>query len=147
MRRLLTVVAMVGVGMAGACERDRLRLQDETQAQFNASRPELEALADKALLCKGLTKIRLKDRKRPPCLGGAVRRAEIVADLKRLKLKGVHWTEDGSFVLLVNGESHIYYGDTPWSESGMIRFATPLGDRDDYALTPPPHHWFYTQND
>ena len=147
MRRLLTVLAMVGVGMTAACERERLCMREETRVQFDGSRPQFEALADKVLRCKGLTQIRLRDRKRPPCLGGAVTRREIVADLKRLKLKGVHWAKDGSFVLLVNGESYMFYGDTPWSHSGMIRFAELNRENPEYALTPPPHHWFYTQND
>ncbi|MCF8503502.1 MAG: hypothetical protein K9G59_01190 [Caulobacter sp.] len=145
MRRLLTVVAMVGVGMTGACERDTFRLREETQTQFDASRPEFEALADKVLRCQGLTSIRLKDRKPRPCLGGAVTRAEIIKDLKRLNLKGVHWAQDRTFVLLVNGEEY-GFGDTPWAESGMIRFAAPEENGQEYALTPPPHYWFYTQD-
>jgi len=142
------VVAVIWVGMTSACERDHLRMRDETQAQFTADRPKLEGLADKVLYCKGLTSIRLKDWKRPPCLGGAVTRSEIVRDLRRLNLKAVHWAKDGSFVLLVNGESSsMVPGGTPWSHSGMIRHAEPPGPEWSGALTPPPHHWFYTQND
>ena len=147
MRTLLTIFAVVGVSMAGGCERERLRMREETQVQFDARRPDFEALADKVLLCKGLISIRLKDRKPRPCLGGAVTRREIIADLRRLKLKGAHWADDGRFVLLVNGESHISYGGTPWSHSGMIRLRSVTPDWDARnALTPPPHHWYYTQN-
>lgn len=140
----IVVAAAMAAGLAG-CTGYTVRSFEETQAQFTAHRPALEALAAKIGLCgEFYTEI---DR---PC-AGPVRREEILADMKSLGLIGAFSNRDGTRVELINGDDG--HSPIPMSRlgmmSGMVRYATPQPTGGDFGtpLTPPPYYWFYTQHD
>ena len=138
MARRIIVAAAMAAGLAG-CSGDTVRSFDETQAQLTAKQPALEALAEKIRLCGEF------DAKiNRPC-AGAVRRVEILADMKSLGLIDASSSQDGTIIELINGDDGTQLGVM----SGMVRHATPQPDGGDFEtpLTPPPHYWFYTQHD
>lgn len=135
MRRWIMIAATIAVGLAG-CSGSTVRSFEETQAQFVAQRPQLEALVAKIQRCGAFhAKI---DR---PC-GGDMSRDEILADMKQLGLTNAS-SNDGTVVVLMNGDDGTALG----VESRMVHYAAPVTESDDMLLTPPPHHWFYSQHD
>lgn len=142
MRRRILILMAIATALVG-CAPDTVQDLAPTKAHFLGHRVEYETLIAKIQLCdepRPTHKTRILDRE---CSSGKTTLREIRMDMKRLGLKDASWSEDYSQIELVNGDDGTELGVM----SSLVRYATPQDDPRGDALTPAPHHWFYTQHD
>jgi len=117
-----------------------VRSFEETSAQFQRDRDQLQRLAEAAVACEDASRFLARQNERSDCVG------EIARELHSLGYRSASVSDGRWYVDFVNGDD----GTGPLGSvmSGISYHRVPgppqHGER---PLTPPPHQWFYFQHD